>query len=112
MPLDRLRYIGRRASGLAHAVFDVEPAIVAREPFDFTSLRHSLSLPLFALHLAFMSFSLSAVSFIFEGFAAAGAGVAAGAVVWAVAVCRLPATSSMAARQTLVRSMGIPSRLI
>jgi hypothetical protein len=44
--------------------------------------------------------------------AAAGAGVAAGAVVWAEAVCRLPATSSMAARQTLVRSMKIPSGII
>jgi hypothetical protein len=39
--------------------------------------------------------------------------VAAGAVVvWAEAVCKLPATSSMAARQTLVRSMEIPSGLI
>src|SRR5260370_14978742 len=79
-------------------------------PFDFTSLRQAASLGLFALHLAFMSFSFCVVSFILDGFASAGAAVvAAGAVVvWAEAVCRLPATSSMAARQTLLRSMEIP----
>jgi hypothetical protein len=82
-------------------------------------LRQALSLGLFALHLAFMAFSFSIVSLIFEGLAVAGAevvaagAVAAGAVVvWAEAVCKLPATSSMAARQTLVRSMEIPSCLI
>src|SRR4030088_1969008 len=76
-------------------------------PFDFTSLRQTASLPLFALHLAFISFSLSAVNFIFEGFAA-GVGVVAGAAVWADAVWSEPTTSSMAARQTLVRSIGFP----
>jgi hypothetical protein len=50
---------------------------------------------------------LAAVSFTLEGFAAAGA-VAAGAAVWAEAASQLPATSSRAARQTLVRSMDIP----
>jgi hypothetical protein len=58
-----------------------------------------------------MSLSFSAVSFIREGFAvAAGAGLAAGAavVVWADALCRLPATSSRATRQATMRSMGIP----
>jgi hypothetical protein len=50
---------------------------------------------------------LAAVSFILEGFAVAGA-VAAGAAVWAEAASKLPATSSRAARQTLVRSMEIP----
>jgi hypothetical protein len=48
-----------------------------------------------------------------EGFASAGAAVvAAGAVaVWADAVCREPATSSTAARQTLVRSMKNPPQV-
>jgi hypothetical protein len=65
-----------------------------------------------------MSWSFCIVSFIFEGFASAGAGVvaaggvAAGVVVWAEAVCRLPATSSTAAKQTLMRSMKIPLGLI
>src|SRR5260370_37382669 len=58
-----------------------------------------------------MSFNFSAVSFILEGFAVAGAGLVAdgaGAAVWAEAVWRLPATSRTAARQILVRSMEIP----
>jgi hypothetical protein len=38
-------------------------------------LRQTASLPLFALHLAFISFSLSAVNFLFDGFAV-GVGVA------------------------------------
>jgi hypothetical protein len=57
--------------------------------------------------LAFISFSLSAVSFIFEDFAV-GVGVVAGAAVWADAAWSEPATSSMAARQTLARSMAVP----
>jgi hypothetical protein len=57
-----------------------------------------------------MSFSLSAVSFILEGLAVAGAGaVTAGAVVWADTVGMLLATINIAAIQTLVRSMGISS---
>src|SRR5258708_13819431 len=80
-------------------------------PFDFTSLRQTASLPLFALHLAFISFSLSAVSFIFEGFAV-GVGVVAAAAVWADAVCSEPTPSTMAARQTLVPTMGIPPAFI
>ena len=39
---------------------------------------------------------------------AAAVPAAASPAVWAEAEWRLPATSSMAARQTLVRSMGIP----
>src|SRR5581483_7001086 len=72
-------------------------------PLAFTSARQALSLGLLALHLAFMSFSFCAVSFIFDGLASVGA-----AVDWAEAVCRLPATSSAAARQTVMRSIGIP----
>jgi hypothetical protein len=47
------------------------------------------------------------VSFILEGFAAGAVVVAAGAgaVVWAEAVCSVPATSTMAARQIAVRSI-------
>jgi hypothetical protein len=44
------------------------------------------------------------VSFILDGFAAS----VAGAAVCAEAVSRLAVTSSMAARQALVRSMGFP----
>jgi hypothetical protein len=61
---------------------------------------------LFALHLTFISFSLAAVSFTLEGLAAGA--VAAGAAVWAEAASQLPATSSRAATQTLIRSMEIP----
>jgi hypothetical protein len=59
--------------------------------------------------LAFISLSRSAVNFIRDGLVAAGATVvAAGAdvVVWAEAVSSAPATSSTAARQTVVRSIG------
>jgi hypothetical protein len=46
-----------------------------------------------------MSFSFAAVSFILEG-------LASGAAVCAEASWNVPATSSTAARQTLVRSIG------
>src|SRR5260370_36859807 len=80
-------------------------------PCFFTSTRQALYLALLALHLAFISFSFSIVSFILDGLAVAGAvvvaaGAAAGAVVWAEAVWSVPATSSMAARQIPVRSIG------
>jgi hypothetical protein len=54
--------------------------------------------------------NFSAVSFIREGLATAGAELTAGAgvVVWAEAVWRLPATKSTATRQAIARSMGIP----
>jgi hypothetical protein len=64
-----------------------------------------------ALHFAFISLILWAVSLIREGFAVAGAAVVAagvGAAVWAEARCRLQAASSTAATQTEVRSMGFP----
>jgi hypothetical protein len=43
------------ASALAHAVPDVEPAVIARQPLGFTSLRQAAYLGSLALHLAFMS---------------------------------------------------------
>jgi len=56
--------------------------------------------------LALISFSFSIVSFIFDGFAALGAG--AGVVLlWADAMWKL-ATSSKTASQALVRNMEIP----
>ena len=61
-------------SGLVHAVFDVEPAVVAGQALRFTSARQALSLGLLALHLAFMSFSFSIVSFILDGLAVAERG--------------------------------------
>ncbi|GAB6995599.1 hypothetical protein JCM18382A_03670 [Bradyrhizobium sp. 17-4] len=63
---------------------------------------------LLARHCAFIAFSLSIVSFIFDGLAvvAAGAG-AAGAVVWADATWS-PTASSAAARQILVQNIEIP----
>jgi hypothetical protein len=51
-------------------------------------------LGLFEVHWAFISFSFSRVSFIFDGFALAGGGD----VDCADAVCRLAVTSNMAAR--------------
>src|ERR1700730_785875 len=80
-------------------------------PCFFTSTRQALYLALLALHLAFISLSFSIVSFTLDGLAVAGAavvaaGAAAGAVVWAEAVWSVPATSSMAARQIPVRSIG------
>jgi hypothetical protein len=49
--------------------------------------------------LALISLSRSTVNFILDVFAGAGA------AVWAEAVSRLPATSNIAARQTLMRSI-------
>ena len=59
-------------------------------PLAFTCARHAFSLGLLEDHLAFISFSFSIVSFVFDGLAVVEAGggeLEAGAVVvWAVAV--------------------------
>jgi hypothetical protein len=66
-------------------------------------LRQALSLGLFWIHFARISLRRSTVSFILDIF-----GSGAGAAVCADAVTVVAETSSMAARQTLVRSIRIP----
>src|SRR6266702_3064345 len=79
-------------------------------PLDFTSARQALSFGLLADHFAFMSFSFCIVSLILPGGLASvvAAGVAGAVAVCAEAEWSAPATSSMAATQTKLRTIEIP----
>ena len=93
-------------SALAHAVFNIKPAVIASETLGFHLRPASLQLCFVGAHLAFIAFNLSAVSH-FEVFAA----VRKGAVVCADAVDNVPTTRSAATRQPLMRDMGFSLKL-